>query len=99
MELRPPVQRLRILDFARDDSRELAPLEQLAAFAAEAGLSDARVLPIPRGCWADDRPGRGDRIPWLALVATKPDMKSRVLMPGESRETRGTNGKRNDSRE
>jgi ArsR family transcriptional regulator len=73
---------------------------QLAGFATDAGLADARVLAIPRGCWAGDRPARGERIPWLALVARKPENRStRVSLPGESRETRGTNGKRNDTRD
>jgi ArsR family transcriptional regulator len=73
---------------------------QLTGFAAEAGLTDAGVIPIPRGCWAEERSSRGDRIPWLALVARKPETKStRVTTPVESRETRGTNGKRNDSRD
>jgi DNA-binding transcriptional ArsR family regulator/SAM-dependent methyltransferase len=49
--------------------------KELSAFASQAGLSEVRVLPIPGGCWpvAAARKARRERVPWLALVATKPD--------------------------
>jgi ArsR family transcriptional regulator len=105
-----PGGRLLVVDYASHEDEAFRESEadvwmgfepaQLTVFAEEAGLADARVLPIPRGCWTGERFARSERIPWLALVARKPDTKStRVLLPGESRETRGTNGKRNDSRD
>jgi DNA-binding transcriptional ArsR family regulator/2-polyprenyl-3-methyl-5-hydroxy-6-metoxy-1,4-benzoquinol methylase len=48
--------------------------KELAAFAAQAGLADVRVIPIPNGCWSASvgvRKPRPERIPWLALVGTK----------------------------
>jgi ArsR family transcriptional regulator len=44
----------------------------LLSFAAEAGLVGARVRSIPAGFWAHGRRGRAERVPWLALMATKP---------------------------
>jgi hypothetical protein len=105
-----PGGRLLVVDYASHEDEAFRESEadvwmgfepaQLTLFAEEAGLADACVLPIPRGCWTGERAARSGRIPWLALVARKPETKStRVLVPGESRETRGTNGKRNDSRD
>jgi len=73
---------------------------ELDRFAEEAGLGDARVFAIPAGCWGDERRARGDRVPWLALVARKSDKSStRASSPSEAGETRGSNGNRNDPRD
>jgi ArsR family transcriptional regulator len=101
-----PGGRLLVVDYASHEDEAFRESEadvwmgfdpdQLKAFAEKAGLSEPRVLPIPRGCFPTA--ARSGRVPWLALVAHRPETKStRVLLPGESKETRGTNGKRNDS--
>jgi ArsR family transcriptional regulator len=105
-----PGGRLLVVDYAAHDDESFRDSEadvwmgfdvlELEQFAIDAGLAEARVLPIPPGCWGNDRHGRGARIPWIALVAKKPETSSvRAAVPGPSRETRGPNGKRNDSRE
>jgi DNA-binding transcriptional ArsR family regulator/precorrin-6B methylase 2 len=45
---------------------------ELVAFATAAGLTGAAVFEIPPGFWAASRRGRAERVPWLALTATKP---------------------------
>jgi ArsR family transcriptional regulator len=45
--------------------------KQLVGFARDAGLTGARVVPIPSGFWPEPRRGRVDRVPWLALLAHK----------------------------
>ena len=46
--------------------------EELLGFAAEAGLTDARVIAIPGDFWPASKKAQAARVPWLALVATKP---------------------------
>lgn len=105
-----PGGRLLVVDYASHEDEAFRESEadvwmgfepsQLEEFAAEAGLAEARVLSIPPGCWGNDRRSKGERIPWLALVAGKPKTSSnRAVEPNEGKETRGSNGKRNDSRE
>jgi hypothetical protein len=45
---------------------------ELLGFAAEAGLTEARVLPIPGDFWPSPKKAPAARVPWLALVAVKP---------------------------
>lgn len=45
---------------------------ELLGFARDAGLSDARVLSIPNDFWPASKKGQASRIPWLALVASRP---------------------------
>jgi len=105
-----PGGRLLVVDYASHEDESFRESEadvwmgfepaQLREFAAEAGLSDPRVLPIPAGCWPNDRRSKVERIPWLALVAGKAKTNSnRAALPNEGTETRGSNGKRNDSGE
>jgi DNA-binding transcriptional ArsR family regulator/protein-L-isoaspartate O-methyltransferase len=46
--------------------------KELSAFATQAGLKDVRVLSVPVGCWPATRKTHRERVPWLALVGTKP---------------------------
>ncbi len=81
VDLLLPGGRLLIVDYAAhtDESMREAQADvwmgfepkELAAFAAQANLTSARVLPIPSGCWSNGRRGRAERVPWLALVGTK----------------------------
>lgn len=76
-----PGGRLLVVDYASHEDEAFRESEadvwmgfepsQLVHFAEEAGLADARVLPIPRGCWQGERATKVERIPWLALVASK----------------------------
>lgn len=80
-ELLGPGGRLLIVDYAphtNESMREaqadvwmgFAPAE-LVTFASQAGLTSAKVAPVPAGFWGTRR-GRPERVPWLALTATKP---------------------------
>lgn len=88
-----PGGRLLVIDYAPHDDERLRDAQadvwmgfepsELEGFAADVGLAEARVVPIPKGCV-----GRGgDReIPWHALVA------SRVRPPRPARSGRLTAG-------
>jgi ArsR family transcriptional regulator len=58
--------------------------EELLGFAAEAGLTDARVVAIPGDFWPASKKAQASRVPWLALVAAKPlDTQSLARASGD----------------
>ncbi|HEX3593471.1 MAG TPA: metalloregulator ArsR/SmtB family transcription factor [Polyangiaceae bacterium] len=81
-ELLAPGGRLLIVDYASHTNEAMRDAQadvwlgfeprELVAFATDAGLVGAKVLEIPTGFWAASRRGRAERVPWLALTATKP---------------------------
>ncbi len=77
-----PAGRLLVVDYASHTNELLREVQadvwmgfeakELVSFASQAGLVDARVAPVPAGFWPGGRRGRAERLPWLALMATKP---------------------------
>ncbi len=98
-DLLAPGGRLLVVDYASHTNEAMreaqadvwlgfAP-DELVAFATDAGLLGAKVFAIPAGFWAASRRGRAERVPWLALTATK--------QPGKRGATPGARSK--DSKE
>jgi ArsR family transcriptional regulator len=85
-DLLAPGGRLLVVDYATHTNESMREAQadvwmgfapsDLVGFATQAGLSGAKVLEIPQGFWAASRRGRAERVPWLALTATKCDSPS-----------------------
>lgn len=84
-DLLAPGGRLLVVDYASHSNEAMreaqadvwlgfAP-DELLRFATQAGLVGAKVLAVPSGFWAASRRGRPERVPWLALTATKPSLE------------------------
>jgi DNA-binding transcriptional ArsR family regulator len=80
-DLLAPGGRLLVVDYAPHTNESMREAQadvwmgfepaELVWFATEAGLVGAKVAPVPAGFWSTRR-GRAERVPWLALTATKP---------------------------
>jgi len=81
-DLLAPGGRLLVVDYASHTNETMREAQadvwlgfaphELVRFATEAGLIGAKIFDIPAGFWGVSRRGRAERVPWLALTATKP---------------------------
>jgi DNA-binding transcriptional ArsR family regulator/protein-L-isoaspartate O-methyltransferase len=89
-ELLSPGGRLLVVDYAPHENEQMreaqadvwmgfAPAD-LVAFATHAGLTGAHVVDVPPAFWGVRR-GRAERVPWLALVASKPEVSHDARSP------------------
>jgi ArsR family transcriptional regulator len=96
-DLLAPGGRLLVVDYAAHSNESLREAqadvwlgfeaEELVSFATQAGLAGARVVRLPADFWGGARRGRVERLPWLALAATKPTV-SEANHPARSRRAR-----------